>query len=502
METAKSLTPDFPSSKEIAEEIRSELPEGATIAFVSGNFNVVHPGHVRLLSFAKDTGACLVVGVNPDTAPGVSVPAEWRLEGVRSIKLVDHAFVLSEDLETVILTLKPDFIVKGREHEGASNPEADIVQSYGGRLLFSSGDMRFSSVNMLEWENTEPVPLTVHLPDDYLTRHGFTLPNLLDLTASFIDQRVLVIGDLIVDDYIDCDPLGMSQEDPSIVVTPIDTHRFVGGAGIVAAHAAGLGAKVRFLSVAGEDDVAGFCEERLEEFGVEHSISRDSSRPTTLKQRYRSSGKTLLRVSHLRQHAIEREVLDRIVAEVEGHLATTDLMLLSDFNYGCLPQALIDHLADLGQRHGVTMAADSQASSQLADISRFKNMKLITPTELEARLALKNRTSGLAVVAEDLRKAAQCEYVVITLGSDGLLVHAPSGGDLTTDRLPSLNSAPRDVAGAGDCLFACSSLALSAGADIWQSVYLGAVAAACQVSRVGNTPLSSREIKAEIRRFM
>ncbi len=66
METAKSLTPDFPSSKEIAKGIRSGLPEGATIAFVSGNFNVVHPGHVRLLSFAKEAGSCLVVGVNPD----------------------------------------------------------------------------------------------------------------------------------------------------------------------------------------------------------------------------------------------------------------------------------------------------------------------------------------------------------------------------------------------------------------------------------------------------
>ncbi len=191
-----------------------------------------------------------------------------------------------------------------------------------------------------------------------------------------------------------------------------------------------------------------------------------------------------------------------MLADITECLPDTDLLLFSDFNYGCLPGELIERLGEACKKHGVIMAADSQASSQLADISRFRDMKLITPTEIEARLALKERTAGLVVVGEKLRKLSRAENIVITLGAEGLLVHAPKSGQFVTDRLPALNTAPRDVAGAGDSLFTCASLAMCAGGDIWQASLLGAVAAACQVGRVGNTPLSGNEIKGEIERFM
>ncbi|UCH74983.1 MAG: adenylyltransferase/cytidyltransferase family protein, partial [Rhodospirillales bacterium] len=85
---------DLPAGSDIAADIRSTIRDGQSIVFVSGNFNVVHPGHVRLLRFAREAGDFLVVGVNPDSELGVSVPAELRLEAVRSIKVVDYAFVL------------------------------------------------------------------------------------------------------------------------------------------------------------------------------------------------------------------------------------------------------------------------------------------------------------------------------------------------------------------------------------------------------------------------
>ncbi len=492
---------DIPASNEIAAEIRAEVPDGDSIVFVSGNFNVVHPGHVRLLRFAKEAGGFLVVGVNPDSEAGVSVPADLRLEAVLAIKVVDYAFVVPGDLATAIRAIEPDIVVKGKEHETRDNPERAVLETYGGQLLFSSGDVRFSSFDILERDYRESQTSSIRLPLDYPGRHKFRLGDLSELSGRLSDLKVVVVGDLIIDDYIDCDPLGMSQEDPAIVVTPIDTRRFVGGAGIVAAHAAGLGASVRFITIAGEDEVADYAERKLREFGVESQVFRDPSRPSTLKQRYRAAGKTMLRVSHLRQHAVPLAIANRIYAELEKALPTTDLVLFSDFNYGCLPTSLVNRLIEACGRHGVPMAADSQASSQLADISRFKGMKLITPTELEARLALKDRNSGLVIVGEELHNLSAAENIIITLGSEGLLVHAPKQGAMVTDRLPAMNSAPKDVAGAGDSLFTCTSLALAAGADIWQAGYLGSIAAACQVGRVGNTPLSRDEITAEIELF-
>lgn len=195
---------------------------------------------------------------------------------------------------------------------------------------------------------------------------------------------------------------------------------------------------------------------------------------------------------------MEANLVAEMARRVEAVLPHTDLLLFSDFNYGCLTQALVHTTIELASQRGVTMAADSQASSQLADISRFKGMVLITPTEHEARLALKDFESGLVIISERLSQVARARNVVVTLGAEGLLVHAPSEGDYQTDRLPAFNTAPKDVAGAGDCFFTSASLALSAGVDIWRSAYLGALAAAHQVSRVGNTPVNLADLAAEI----
>jgi bifunctional ADP-heptose synthase (sugar kinase/adenylyltransferase) len=96
----------------------------------------------------------------------------------------------------------------------------------------------------------------------------------------------------------------MSQEDPTIVVAPIETKTFVGGAGVVSAHARGLGADVTFFTVAGKDEAAEYARADLSQMGVKLVAISDATRPTPRKQRFRALGKTLLRVNHLRQHAI------------------------------------------------------------------------------------------------------------------------------------------------------------------------------------------------------
>jgi rfaE bifunctional protein kinase chain/domain len=465
---------------------------------VSGNFNVVHPGHLRLLKFAAELADILVVGVNPDTAPAVTLPVELRLENVRSISMVNHVVALPSSPEAFIEALKPDFVVKGKEFESRDNPEKSAVEIYGGRLVFSSGELRFSSLSLLEREFSEPNLSAVRKPRNFPFRYAFEMLDLRATLEKFSGLRVLVIGDLIVDDYITCDPLGMSQEDPTIVVTPIETKTFVGGAGVVAAHARGLGAEVRYCTVVGDDESARFAAHALENQGVAFDRFIDDSRPTTRKQRFRAMNKTLLRVNHLRQHPVSPEIQKHMLASIEAALPGTDLILFACFNYGCLPQALVQSIVEKASVRSIMMAADSQASSQLADISRFKGMTLITPTEREARLALNDFESGLAVISVRLQERARAENLVITLGAEGMLINVKKEDGFRTDRLPAFNVSPKDVAGAGDSFFTSASMALCAGSDIWRSSYLGALAAALQVSRVGNTPLTKIDLLSEI----
>jgi rfaE bifunctional protein kinase chain/domain len=479
-------------------DIRASLAPGETMSFVSGNFNVVHPGHLRLFKFAAEISDRLVIGVNPDEHSGVTMPSALRLEGVKAIGLVDHAVLLESPPENFIAELHPQFVVKGKEFEGQHNPEEAIVGTYGGRLVFSSGEMRFSSGALLRREFTTFNFSAIRKPLEYPMRHGFTLNEIKANLLRFSGMRVLVLGDLIIDDYITCEPLGMSQEDPTIVVSPIDTTTFVGGAGVVSAHARGLGAEVRLCSVVGDDEGAELARANLEAQGIGLDFFADSTRPTTRKQRFRAHNKTLLRVNHLRQHAASHEIQAKMLAAIEEQLSTTDVLLFSDFNYGCLPQPLVDAVIERGTSRGILMAADSQASSQLSDISRFAQMTLITPTEREARLATHDSDAGLAFLSEQLCAKAHARNVVVTLGSEGLLVWGAKNGHYLADRLPALNTLPKDPAGAGDSLFTGMALALRAGIDIWQSAYIGALAAACQVSRVGNSPLALRDLTDEI----
>lgn len=472
--------------------------QGKIIGLVSGNFNVVHPGHLRLLKFASENCDFLVVAVKPDGPREITVPAYLRLEALDAISMVDYTVLLDISLESFIQQVQPGIIVKGREHGDLVNIEEGLVSSYGGRLIFTSGDVSFSSLGLLRGELEDARSLHMLKPTGYLERHGIEVSHLRQSLERISGLRVTVIGDLIVDSYVNCEPVGMSQEDPTIVVTPIDEVKFIGGAGIVAAHAKGLGAEVRYFGVVGHDDHARFAKDFFANVGVDAHLLPDHTRPTTEKKRFRAHGKTLLRVNSLRQHSIDNDLIHSFIVKLEGVLDKTDLLLFSDFNYGCLPQSLVDVLVHLAQAKNVMMAADSQASSQYADISRFKHMSLVTPTERECRLAVRDFEAGLVVVTEKLQEIGCARNVVVTLGGDGLIVRGDSAGEYVTDRLPSFNRNPVDVAGAGDSLFTTAALSLCAGADIWQSMYLGSIAAGCQVSRVGNTPLNPNEICSEL----
>lgn len=486
---------------ETLENIAKCRPDNKKIVFVSGFFNIVHPGHLRLLRFASECGNFLVVGVNGDKEGESFLDERLRLDGIKAINLVDYAFILNDPVQDFIKALKPAIVVKGKEHENKFNPEAEAVKSYGGKMLFGSGDISFSLIELLQDESQRMVSNSFTRNDVFMSRHGFNRSDLGKIISRFKQLKVLVIGDVIVDEYITCDSLGMSQEDPTIVVTPVGKELYLGGAGIVAAHASNLGADVTFFSITGSDDMSEFVSEKLVGARVKAHLFEDESRPTILKQRYRSSGKTLLRVNHLRQHPISREIQNRLKKQLFDIVSTLDLLIFSDFNYGCLPKVLVDDIIKECRQKGVMMVGDSQSSSQIGDVSRFTDMELMTPTEREARLALKDFDSGLVVLAEKLRKKSRAKNIIVTLDKEGVLIHAdsPKKEGYQTDRIEAMNKLPVDPAGAGDSLLTCAALTLATGSDIWQSAYLGSIAAACQVGKNGNTPLSVNDLGIEVK---
>jgi len=197
---------------------------------------------------------------------------------------------------------------------------------------------------------------------------------------------------------------------------------------------------------------------------------------------------------------LSKQIADKIYSEIEKIISEIDMLIFSDFNYGCLPQYLVEKITTLCKRKKIPLFADSQSSSQTGNTSRFKHTHFIALTEREARLALHDASSGLVVLAEKICQKSNSNYCLLKVGSDGLLIHVKESSKFkkNTDQIPALNNSPIDVAGAGDSMLSAASLAMISGANIWEAAYIGSVMAALQVARIGNIPITSEELKRSL----
>ena len=473
--------------------------------FISGAFNVLHPGHLRLIKFAKDHGDKLIVGVYSDKIAGASahVSEKLRLVGIKNNKLVDQVILIKSSLKKTILKIKPNIIVKGKEHEQKYNEEEAIIKKIKGKLIFSSGDTIFSSIDLIRKEVEVVDKGILEKVKDYLKRNKLNINEIIHSIKRFKNLKVCVVGDLILDKYIYCDPIGMSQEDHSIVATPIDEEIFLGGASIVAAHAAGMGANTHYLSVSGKDKMRKLALNLLNRYGVKSEIIEDSTRSTTVKNRYISDNNTLFRLTEINQENISKKLEVKILNKFKRIVKKIDLLIFSDFNYGVLTNSLILQLIKIAKANNVIVSADCQSSSQIGDISKYKNLDLITPTEREARISTKNFKDGLIVMIESLRKLSGASNILLKLGSDGIIIHsATNKSKFKNDRLPSLNVKPISVSGAGDSMLVGASLSLALKNDkkIWLAALIGSLFSAIQVSRLGNIPVKAKELIETIKK--
>ena len=472
------------------------MSEPVAKALVSGKFRVIHSGHIRLFRLAKELADELVVAL--DVATLDSDDIAWRLQALRNIDFVSRVITYEGDIDALLQAERPNIVVKGSEFAQVHNSEEDSLDGWGGRLIFSSGDVFFSERDMILSENEELLSKAFPLPHGFMQRHNISKDRLQEIIGNFGKIGVCVIGDLIVDEFINCHPLGMSQEEPTVVVTPIDRKRFIGGAGIVAAHCSLLGAQTTLLTICGDDEVGEWSKKKIAEYGIHMIAPIDSTRPTTLKQRFRSGSQTLLKLTHLRKDDLSADLESTLISNFEKCIENADVVIFSDFSYGVLTKKLVTEALRLSKSRGVFISADSQSSSQIGDLSRFKDVDLITSTEREARLELKDETNGLVVIVEKLRSILTAKNILLKLGGDGVIIHGTNieGNLLSTDQVPALNNFLVDTSGAGDSLLAAASLSLASEATIYEATLLGSVVAAIQVGRIGNTPVTSSQVMA------
>jgi rfaE bifunctional protein kinase chain/domain/rfaE bifunctional protein nucleotidyltransferase chain/domain len=479
---------------------------GKTIVQCHGCFDIVHPGHVRYLQFARSQGDVLIVTLTGDSEISKGgqrpyIPQELRAENLAALIFVDYVHIDPHPTaEQVLARIRPDLYVKGREYERSADPdflaEKRVVEEYGGRIIFSSGEIVFSSTDLIE-RMPQADQASFHRLRLVANRHDINAESISRLRARFRDLRVVVIGDVVTDRYVFCDALGVATESPMLTLAQREERTYVGGAAIVARHVAALGGHAFLLSAGGADPRFDEVQATLERNGVECRLI--ASRPTIVeKTRYLAEESKLFKVDHGQRLPLD-SVAEREAAQILEQIArTADAVIFCDFGYGMITGSLLGRVLPTLRHNVPVLTAD--VSGKAATMPLFRFVDLLCPTERELRTILNDFNTGLSTVAWQLLDRTQARHLFVTLEKRGMVVferrsqdrRSPHwSGRLQSEHLPSLAGPTVDRLGCGDALLAAATLSLAAGGSLMQSAYLGSAAAALEIAMLGNQPVTA-----------
>ena len=480
---------------------------GCTITY--GHFSVIHPGHIRYLSNAKKKSGKLVIAVIGDNIFSKSLNFKYsQKERANSLKMLDIAdgiFLLNEDfLSEAIEIIKPSSLVLGNEFKKSNNIEIikaiNLIEKNNGRIFFDAGNITYSSSYLLEETGESIKDKRITALRDALKIQKISKENLLDSVYNFKSGRVLVLGDTIIDQYIDSEPLGISAEAPVIVVKELNKKNFIGGAAIVASHIKYLGSDCKYISVIGHDHINKFLEKNLSSKDINYSLLKDSKRPTTLKKRYLVDNQKIFRVSKLEDRVIDKEIEDQIINLISDASKELDVIVISDFNYGVITKRIIEEITKIARKNKIKIIGDVQCSSQIGYVTKLKNFDLICANEKEARIALNDNISGLEELCRNLISKTEVNNLIIKLGSKGIILYQRSENEyFTSQPFPALSAHPVDTAGAGDSLLATIACGISAGIPLMTTTALSCFVASISVERMGNLPISAADVLKKIK---
>jgi cytidyltransferase-like protein len=492
------------SAQELRDIIGSR-PRSKSVIMCHGVFDVVHPGHIRHLLYAKSKADLLIASITADhhITKGVHrphVPQDLRAVNLAAFEVVDYVVIDKNPtpLENIRL-IEPDYFAKGFEYTATGMPaktaeEAEVIGAYGGEIIFTPGDIVYSSSNLID---LAPPAIKLEKLQILMERNGITFDKLRRTLDAMEGHQVHVVGDTIVDSYTHCAMVGGNTKTPTMSVLFERKVDYVGGAGIVAKHLAAAGGRVTFSTVLGEDSYRDFVIDDLKGADIEVNAVIDRSRPTVNKNAIVVGGYRLLKVDTLDNRSISDQILEDITRSVRD--VPTDAVVFSDFRHGLFNRRTIPQLVQaLPDR--CFRVADSQVASRWGNITDFQGFDLITPNEREARFALGDQDSGIRPLASNLYDAARCRLLILKLGERGVLACCSADHesldsffviDSFVDRLV-------DAVGAGDALLAYATLAMLAVGDAGIATILGSMAAALECECDGNIPVTADDLRSKI----
>lgn len=315
------------------------------------------------------------------------------------------------------------------------------------------------------------------------------------------DGRVIVIGDLLIDELLEGKPERISREAPVLILEHVDTELIPGGAANTAHNISALGGICHAIGVCGDDEYANKLESVLEECGITHALVKDPSRPTTVKTRIVSKSHSLmqqlLRLDRISHEPLSKEIESKLVTKLRNATTGYKAIVLSDYRAGVISESVINACREEAKKTGIFVIVDAQG-----DFSRFKDVTLMTPNQPDTEKAVGyalETSDDLRRAGAEILKATNAKSLLVTRGPHGMALFQ-QGQEMV--EIPVFNrSDVFDVTGAGDTVVATMALALVSGASFVEAMALGNLAAGIVVRKSGTAVTSQKEMIENLERL-
>jgi D-beta-D-heptose 7-phosphate kinase/D-beta-D-heptose 1-phosphate adenosyltransferase len=311
----------------------------------------------------------------------------------------------------------------------------------------------------------------------------------------FAGCRLLVAGDLMVDEYLWGNVERISPEAPVQVVSVTSEEYTLGGAGNVISNLVALGAKVSAAGVIGTGTNGQLVLKKLNALGVNtRGIIQDRQRATTRKTRIIANHQHVLRFDREVKTDISRQTMNNISRAAEEMMADADLILVSDYNKGLITKALMTKLIAAAQKYDKPLIVDPKGR----DFKKYAGASLMTPNKKETARAAGIEIvdeSSLAEAARRLIKKTGINKILVTCGKEGMVYF---DHDTPPYRISTKAHQVFDVSGAGDTVLAVLGLGIAAGYSNKEAVTLANTAAGIVVGKVGTATVSKTELAAAL----
>jgi D-beta-D-heptose 7-phosphate kinase/D-beta-D-heptose 1-phosphate adenosyltransferase len=321
-----------------------------------------------------------------------------------------------------------------------------------------------------------------------------------ELIARIKERRVVVFGDVMLDEFVWGDVTRISPEAPVPVVDVRRESVRLGGAANVLANLVALGARSTVVGVVGNDAARARLDEKLAETCGERGVARlvtDATRPTTTKTRIIAHNQLVVRADRERRAAVTPQIEDQLIELLSGSLVEADALVVSDYDKGAVTPRVLAEILPKAFARRVPVLVDPK----MRNFDAYRPATLVTPNHHEAlRLTSSedDTDEGMARAAREIRARLACASVLITRGERGMMLLE---GDAAPVYVSTTAREVYDVTGAGDTVIATLAAALAARASLVEAAALANHAAGIVVGKLGTATASAEElvdaIKAE-----